>query len=289
MYKKNSSVRTIAFGSAGAFFGNLSLFIKYLFPPVLLQILATIFLGIGMFFLFMHIGGVDSGTVVTPFVSAVIAVAGIIILINALWSLLIKMGGLILISKQIIENEPLKEAEYYTNAFKNREGYIMYLLITGFIFPLILIALAFIFCMFTRVSFRFSGIPLPENSDFIIALTIVLCGIFIIFSPFLIITMQSFALNPRLTPWEAIVKGMRLSGGKYFQSLGLLILYTIITGIITTLMSIFGKMASAATGISDNIVSLTVQLLSQFLLPYWALCFTWWYLRMEKEDRMYGR
>jgi len=281
MYKKSSSVGTIAFVSLKAFFENLPMFFKYLLPPILLQILAALILGVGMFFAMLQFGkniGIFSFGVI-------LAVFGIIILVQALWNFLIRMGGLILISKKIIENEPLRETKYYTEAFKNREGYILYLLITGCIFPLILLAIAFVLSAYTGFADLFTGSFIPKTGSLMFAILVMFLLVFLAASPFLVVTFQSFALNPRLTPLESIVKGMKLSGLKYFQSLVLIVLYTVITTIMTGLLGVFGKMVSVATGFSEDIINLIVQLLSQFLLPYTIICFTWWYLRLEKESR----
>lgn len=205
-----------------------------------------------------------------------VEIIGIVILCKAIWDLLIRMGGVVLISKQIIENEPLCEAKYYIETFKNRTGYVKYLLIAGFLIPLLPIALIFYGCFQAGIT-----------GDKTLMLAPMLTGLMIllIMCPFLILTFQSFVLNPKLTPFEAIVKGMKLSGGKYLQSWGIMILHGIVMFAITGLFMIFAKMVSIGTGIEFNTIKLIVQLLIQFLQGYSLLCFTWWYLRLEKETR----
>ncbi len=274
MYKKSASVATIAAKSLVIYFEKLPMFLKYLAAPVLLQILGGVILGIGMFMVATKaIGGGGAGAMM---IGVLVLIAGIAVLVNAIWKYLIKMGGLILISKQIIENEPLKDTKYYTKAFESRSGYITYLLIAGFLIPLIPISLAFI-------GGFYAGYVGDNN---LLALSIFLSIAFlVILCPFLIVTMQSFALSPNLTPWEAIVKGMKLSGGKYLQSWGLLILYSIIVTIISLLIAVFAMMVSTGAGLPKVTTDIISYIFSQFFIPYWAICFTWWYLRIEKEER----
>ncbi len=282
MYKKSSSILTIAFRSFTGFFENFSVFFKYILPPVLLQILASVILGIGIFIIGMQAvsGGIGAGTVF----GGLFAVVGTVLLCKAIWSLLIRMGGLVLISKQIVENEPLRELKYYTETFKNRRGYVMYLLITGFLIPLIPFVFTFpkIMNIITAISSGAGyGTQLLYDIGFV---SLILTGFFAILGPFLIVTLQSFVLNPKLTPWESIVKGMRLSGSKYLQSWGLMLIYGVIMLVISLLLGIFAKIISIGTGISYDTVKIAAQLISQFLQGYTILCFTWWYLRLEKED-----
>ncbi len=268
MYKKSASVGSIAFKSLGIYFEKLPLFLKYLVVPVLLQILGGVVIGLGMFFIAK-----------ADYVPAIIlTAAGIIILCNAIWKYLIKMGGLILISRQIVENEPLREIEYYTKTFENRGGYVLFLLITGLLIPLIPLSILII----GGVQSFISG-----DKSLLIKSVILFTGILALMAPYLIVTMQSFALNPNLSPWESIVKAIKLSGKNYFTSWGVIILYTVISAVVMLLVAIFAKMICVGAGLPKNVDSIIANICSQFFIPYWALCFTWWYLRMEKDYRTY--
>lgn len=275
MYKKSSSIWTIVFKSLVGFFENLPIFFKCFLPPILWQILACVFIGIGVVIVAAQALGAKGG-IGALLAGVLVEIIGIVILCKAIWDLLIRMGGVVLISKQIIENEPLCEAKYYIETFKNRTGYVKYLLIAGFLIPLLPIALIFYGCFQAGIT-----------GDKTLMLAPMLTGLMIllIMCPFLILTFQSFVLNPKLTPFEAIVKGMKLSGGKYLQSWGIMILHGIVMFAITGLFMIFAKMVSIGTGIEFNTIKLIVQLLIQFLQGYSLLCFTWWYLRLEKETR----
>lgn len=270
MYKKSSSIGTIVVKSLGIYFEKLPMFLKYLAIPVLLQILGAVIIGAGMFFI---AGG--------NYIPAVIIItAGIVLLCNAIWKYLIKMGGLILISNHIIENEPLRELDYYTKTFENRGGYVAYLLISGFLIPLIPVCIG-------ATGAAYAG-AMGDKSLLVLSMLIAI-GILVVMCPFLLVTMQSFALSPNLTPWESIVKGMKLSGKNYLPSWGILILYTIAAIIIMGLIAIFAKMVCVGAGLPKGSADIITQIFSQFFIPYWALCFTWWYLRIEKENRTYGR
>ncbi len=270
MHKKSSSIGTIVVKSLGIYFERLPMFLKYLAIPVLLQILGAVVIALGMFFIAQ-----------TNYIPAVVIItAGIVILCNAIWKYLIKMGGLILISRQIIENEPLRELNYYTRAFENRGGYVTYLLISGFLIPLIPVCIG-------AIGAAYAG-AVGDKSLLVLSLLAAI-GVLVIMCPFLLITMHSFVLNPNLGPWDSIVKGMKLSGGNYLSSWGILILYTIISIVIMGLIAIFAKMVRVGAGLPKGMDDIITQIFSQFFLPYWALCFTWWYLRLEKENRTYGR
>ncbi len=80
-------------------------------------------------------------------------ILGLILFCHSFWQYALISGGLILISKQIVENEPLKEFKYYTEIFKKGQKTILFFfLISAIIIPILFIVL--IIALFTALGFK---------------------------------------------------------------------------------------------------------------------------------------
>ncbi len=288
MYKKSTSVFKIVAKSFSTYLKNIQEFLKYILYPIFGQ-----FAGVFVCFLPFFMTGGNQSNINIPLV-LLCMIAGLIIFCHAFWKYLLVSGGLVLISRQIVENEPVQEFSRYTEIFSKRsKDYIKYL------FIMILISLLFVAAavvwMFAMIAkyYNVQSIDMTSLAGQLLfqALPLVL-AIFLI-SSVLFVCLESFALNPNATPFGGILKGIKLSVRNFFPNLGLMLILILIsvvfsefTGLILK-NAVFNEALYAKYGAFSDMVSLlevTAQgCIVSILVPFITLCRTWWYLRMDKE------
>ena len=314
MYKKSTSILSIVAKSFTIFLEKLPAFIGYIAYPVLVQ-----FAGIMVCFAPFLISP-NPKNVSIPLVFMCL-IAGIALFCHAFWRFLLISGGLVLISRQIVENEPLREFSYYTEVFKKRSReYIIFILLASFLIPLLLGALSGFFFLIFMAAFKNVnfGIALPPEvvsqisqiliykglnidvATFVNTIILTVLGltfaflIFILISSILSVASETFVLNQNLTPAKSIIKCAKLSFKNYFPNLGLLALVAIIGFVYGNILDliilnpIFNPSLYIKYAAYKNII-ITLKGSAAFtfgsiLMPFGALCRTWWYLRMEKEN-----
>ena len=283
MYKKSASNLTIIYKSLSTFFYKLPQFLMYILYPVFGQLIG-IYLAFAPFLM--------ASSPESVYLPAVLITAplGIGIFCHSFWRFLIVSGGLVLISKQIIENETVREFKYYTEVFQKRASdYIAYLLILCFIWIIIgitITGIAFVYTIANNLST--SGLTIP--------IAFVTIAFLILMPLFSTIPIQSFVLSPNLTPFESIVKSIKLTARNYFSAFGFWILIVVITGLYGVLIDYFLKTliftqtfymqynhTEAYKAMATLLNACASGALANILLPFITLCFTWWYLRVEKS------
>lgn len=280
MYKKSASIFTIVFKSFSTFVYKLPQFLRYTFYPVFGQLL-------GLWIVFSPFLMASSPeNVHLPMVAAMLPV-GLIIFCHSFWKFLIISGGLVLISKQIIENETLREFKYYTEIFKKRsKDYIIYLLLVCLIILLIVLAVMLAAAFYAVAN----NVSVPGLTVPVIGATVVCALVLPLFTT---VTLQAFVLNQSITPFQSILKGMTLTLRCYFQSLALWALILVVLTLWGLMIDYFVKtfvftqaLVEQYAGISKVITLLymyTSITFTNLLLPFTTLVLTWWYLRIEKE------
>ncbi len=285
MYKKSSSVFTIVSKSFTEYLFRLPQYLKYILYPLFGQLI-----GITVCFLPFLISGQN----VNLGMAFICLILGLILFCHSFWQYALISGGLILISKQIVENEPLKEFKYYTEIFKKRtKDYIVFLLISAIIIPILFIVL--IIALFTALGlspqmFVSGDFASPSNIQAIALIGLITFAFALLFT----VTLQSFVLSPNLTPTESILKAIKLALKNYFPNLGIVILLSIIVQIWSF---ITGQLSNALIFTQDfymNHMSVMQMInlikgyfsatMGGLLLPFSMLCLTWWYLRMDKKE-----
>lgn len=285
MYKKSSSVFTIVSKSFTEYLFRLPQYLKYILYPLFGQLI-----GITVCFLPFLISGQN----VNLGMAFICLILGLILFCHSFWQYALISGGLILISKQIVENEPLKEFKYYTEIFKKRtKDYIVFLLISAIIIPILFIVL--IIALFTALGlspqmFASGDFASPSNIQAIALIGLITFAFALLFT----VTLQSFVLSPNLTPTESILKAIKLALKNYFPNLGIVILLSIIVQIWSF---ITGQLSNALIFTQDfymnhmsamQMINLIKGYFSAtmggLLLPFSMLCLTWWYLRMDKKE-----
>ncbi len=285
MYKKSSSVFTIVSKSFTEYLFRLPQYLKYILYPLFGQLI-----GITVCFLPFLISGQN----VNLGMAFICLILGLILFCHSFWQYALISGGLILISKQIVENEPLKEFKYYTEIFKKRtKDYIVFLLISAIIIPILFIVL--IIALFTALGlspqmFTSGDFASPSNIQAIALIGLITFAFALLFT----VTLQSFVLSPNLTPTESILKAIKLALKNYFPNLGIVILLSIIVQIWSF---ITGQLSNALIFTQDfymnhmsamQMINLIKGYFSAtmggLLLPFSMLCLTWWYLRMDKKE-----
>lgn len=285
MYKKSSSVFTIVSKSFTEYLFRLPQYLKYILYPLFGQLI-----GITVCFLPFLISGQN----VNLGMAFICLILGLILFCHSFWQYALISGGLILISKQIVENEPLKEFKYYTEIFKKRtKDYIVFLLISAIIIPILFIVL--IIALFTALGlspqmFVSGDFASPSNIQAIALIGLITFAFALLFT----VTLQSFVLSPNLTPTESILKAIKLALKNYFPNLGIVILLSIIVQIWSF---ITGQLSNALIFTQDfymnhmsamQMINLIKGYFSAtmggLLLPFSMLCLTWWYLRMDKKE-----
>ena len=222
MYKKSSSVFTIVSKSFTEYLFRLPQYLKYILYPLFGQLI-----GITVCFLPFLISGQN----VNLGMAFICLILGLILFCHSFWQYALISGGLILISKQIVENEPLKEFKYYTEIFKKRtKDYIVFLLISAIIIPILFIVL--IIALFTALGlspqmFASGDFASPSSIQAIALIGLITFAFALLFT----VTLQSFVLSPNLTPTESILKAIKLALKNYFPNLGIVILLSIIVQI----------------------------------------------------------
>ena len=285
MYKKSSSVFTIVSKSFTEYLFRLPQYLKYILYPLFGQLI-----GITVCFLPFLISGQN----VNLGMAFICLILGLILFCHSFWQYALISGGLILISKQIDENEPLKEFKYYTEIFKKRtKDYIVFLLISAIIIPILFIVL--IIALFTALGlspqmFASGDFASPSSIQAIALIGLITFAFALLFT----VTLQSFVLSPNLTPTESILKAIKLALKNYFPNLGIVILLSIIVQIWSF---ITGQLSNALIFTQDfymnhmsamQMINLIKGYFSAtmggLLLPFSMLCLTWWYLRMDKKE-----
>lgn len=285
MYKKSSSVFTIVSKSFTEYLFRLPQYLKYILYPLFGQLI-----GITVCFLPFLISGQN----VNLGMAFICLILGLILFCHSFWQYALISGGLILISKQIVENEPLKEFKYYTEIFKKRtKDYIVFLLISAIIIPILFIVL--IIALFAALGlspqmFASGDFASPSNIQAIALIGLITFAFALLFT----VTLQSFVLSPNLTPTESILKAIKLALKNYFPNLGIVILLSIIVQIWSF---ITGQLSNALIFTQDfymnhmsamQMINLIKGYFSAtmggLLLPFSMLCLTWWYLRMDKKE-----
>lgn len=289
MYKKSISILSIIANSLGIFFEKFPSFLKYMAYPLFGQLAGVIV----CFVPFLTSKTPENINIPLVFICMI---AGLVLFCHAFWRYLLISGGLVLVSRQIVENEPLQEFDYYTKVFEKRsKEYITYLLI------MLLISLLFVV---PTVAWAFIIFVKYYNAGAIDATTLIgqfavqaLIFGFVIFlvGSVLSIAFETFVLNPNLEPPKGILKAIKLSGRNYFPNLGLLILLVLIGAIWSEVFGlVLNKVVFNETFYVGhpkeyaNMLSLiqgtTQGCIAGMLLPFMTLCRTWWYLRMEQKD-----
>lgn len=285
MYKKSSSVFTIVSKSFTEYLFRLPQYLKYILYPLFGQLI-----GITVCFLPFLISGQN----VNLGMAFICLILGLILFCHSFWQYALISGGLILISKQIVENEPLKEFKYYTEISKKRtKDYIVFLLISAIIIPILFIVL--IIALFTALGlspqmFASGDFASPSSIQAIALIGLITFAFALLFT----VTLQSFVLSPNLTPTESILKAIKLALKNYFPNLGIVILLSIIVQIWSF---ITGQLSNALIFTQDfymnhmsamQMINLIKGYFSAtmggLLLPFSMLCLTWWYLRMDKKE-----
>ncbi len=288
MYKKSTSVFKIVGKSFSTYLKNIQEFLKYILYPVFGQLA-----GIFVCFLPFFMTGGNQSSINIPLVF-VCMIAGLIIFCHAFWKYLIISGGLVLISRQIVENEPLQEFSRYTEIFSKRsKDYIKYL------FIMILVSLLFVAAgvvwMFLMIAkyYNVQSIDMSVLASQLTLQVIPLALVLFLISSLLFVTLESFVLNPNSTPFQGILKAIKLSARNFFPNLGLMFMLLLIgivfsefTGLILK-NALFNEALYAKYGSYSDMVGLleamTQSCIVSILLPFITLCRTWWYLRMDKE------
>lgn len=285
MYKKSASIFTIVFKSFKTFFDRLPQFLWFLGYPIFGQL-------IGVLLIFAPFWMASSPESVYLPMLALTLPLGLGIFCHSFWRYLLASASLVLISKQIVENGPVKDFKYYLDGFKKRSGeYIAFLLVTGFVIPLLLMLLIFIISA-ALVALGYLPVSISMQKVNLIVLSIGgLVGLIVLI--FYSVPLQSFVLNPNLTPTESVLKGAKLTLRNYFPNLGLIILINIVTLTFGLLVSFivsnliftgaFYEEHSAFRPIMKMLDLMTNYSICSVLLPFSTIAFTWWYLRMEKE------
>lgn len=280
MYKKSASVFKIVFKSFSTFIYKLPQFLKYIAYPVFGQLL-------GLWIVFSpFLMASNPKNVYLPMV-VVALIAGLIIFCHSFWKFLLVSGGLVLISKQIVENEPLKEFRYYTEIFQKRtKDYIIYLLLLCLITLAIVAGVLFVAAVYAIAN----NVSVPGLTVPIAGCTVLLILIMPLFST---ITLQTFVLNQNLTPYQSIVKAAGLTLRYYFQSWGVLVLIYSINILWSLMIDYFVKtfvftqaVYEQHADISNMVEFLQAYTAGTFVslfAPFVTLALTWWYLRIAKE------
>jgi len=287
MYKKSSSVFKIIGKSFSTFLNKFQEFLKYILYPVLGQ-LAGVFVCFLPFFLAQTPDRIN-----IPLVF-ICMIAGLVLFCHAFWKYLLISGGLVLISRQIIENEQLQEFNYYTKLFEKRtKEYISYLLIM-IVISLLFVAAAvvWVFAMIAKY-YTTSSINMSLLVSQLALQALIFGLVVFLVASVLFVTLEAFVLNPNLTPFQGILKGIKLSFRNYFPNLGLMLLLALIsvlwsefTGLILQNTVFNDALYTKYSAYADmlNVLQATLQAcIVNILLPFTAMCRTWWYLRMEKE------
>lgn len=285
MYKKSSSVFTIVSKSFTEYLYKLPQFLKYILYPLFGQLI-----GITVCFLPFLISGQN----VNLGMAFICLILGLILFCHSFWQYALISGGLILISKQIVENEPLKEFKYYTEIFKKRtKDYIVFLLISAIIIPILFIVL--IIALFTALGlspqmFASGDFASPSSIQAIALIGLITFAFALLFT----VTLQSFVLSPNLTPTESILKAIKLALKNYFPNLGIVILLSIIVQIWSFITSQLSNALIFTQDFYMNHMSAMQMInlikgyfsatMGGLLLPFSMLCLTWWYLRMDKKE-----
>ncbi len=285
MYKKSSSVFTIVSKSFTEYLFRLPQYLKYILYPLFGQLI-----GITVCFLLFLISGQN----VNLGMAFICLILGLILFCHSFWQYALISGGLILISKQIVENEPLKEFKYYTEIFKKRtKDYIVFLLISAIIIPILFIAL--IIALFAALGlspqmFVSGDFASPSSIQAIALIGLITFAFALLFT----VTLQSFVLSPNLTPTESILKAIKLALKNYFPNLGIVILLSIIVQIWSFITSQLSNALIFTQDFYMNHMSAMQMInlikgyfsatMGGLLLPFSMLCLTWWYLRMDKKE-----
>ncbi len=285
MYKKSSSVFTIVSKSFTEYLFRLPQYLKYILYPLFGQLI-----GITVCFLPFLISGQN----VNLGMAFICLILGLILFCHSFWQYALISGGLILISKQIVENEPLKEFKYYTEIFKKRtKDYIVFLLISAIIIPILFIAL--IIALFAALGlspqmFVSGDFASPSSIQAIALIGLITFAFALLFT----VTLQSFVLSPNLTPTESILKAIKLALKNYFPNLGIVILLSIIVQIWSFITSQLSNALIFTQDFYMNHMSAMQMInlikgyfsatMGGLLLPFSMLCLTWWYLRMDKKE-----
>lgn len=285
MYKKSSSVFTIVSKSFTEYLFRLPQYLKYILYPLFGQLI-----GITVCFLPFLISGQN----VNLGMAFICLILGLILFCHSFWQYALISGGLILISKQIVENEPLKEFKYYTEIFKKRtKDYIVFLLISAIIIPILFIVL--IIALFTALGlspqmFASGDFASPSSIQAIALIGLITFAFALLFT----VTLQSFVLSPNLTPTESILKAIKLALKNYFPNLGIVILLSIIVQIWSFITSQLSNALIFTQDFYMNHMSAMQMInlikgyfsatMGGLLLPFSMLCLTWWYLRMDKKE-----
>ena len=290
MHKKCASILTIVFESFSTFFMKIPQFLLFMFYPLLGQL-------IGIFLCFFPKKKKKNPQNINIALLLVCMVAGLIIFCHAFWRFLLIQGALVLISKQIVENEPLKEFKYYSEGFKRRSrDYIAYLLlmfVVSFILSALLLASIFVFAGGSMANILQN--PHAMAASLILPLTTGAI-VMIVLTPLFTITLQTFVLNPQLSPFNSIIKAFGLSIKNYFPLWGLIILIGVVSLVWGQIVASFSKtfiftetlMNSYEPGSGKEMMLLldfwTSFIAANVLLPFTTMCYTWYYLRVEKEQ-----
>lgn len=291
MLKKSSSVFSIVYKSFAAYFYRLSQFLKYMLYPAFGWVLGIIIIFLP-FLIAKTQEEVNLGFVLVGLIF------GLIIFCHSFWKYLLVSGALVIISKKIIENEETKEFSYYTEGFAKRsKDYIKYLLAMIFIPFLFVLLYSIAMVLIVVLSALLAsglGVTLQKETVQMIIRILSFGGVFLMV-PLFIVTLQSFVLNPNLTIFQSIKKGMGLAFKGFFSSWGLIILISIIGVLWGQLIaylltsSVFSEVSNIPNEITtDFAIKFFIYLCTCFgfgvlLLPFSTLCYTWWYLRLEKE------
>ncbi len=290
MHKKCAANFTIVFESFSTFFIKIPQFLLYLFYPLIGQLL-----GIFLCFLPVFIAG-NPQNINIPLLF-ICMIIGLIMFCHAFWQFLLVQGALVLISKQIVENESLREFKYYTEGFKRRSSdYIAYLML------MLLISLAISILIVSSIFFLGSANmgnilhnPVSMASAIIVPISIGAL-IMLILAPLFTITLQSFVLSPHLSPLKSILKAFGLSIKHYFPLWGLIILVGIVGLVWGQIIASFSKafiftdvlVNNFETGSGKEMIQLLEFWVSfvagNILLPFSTMCYTWYYLKVEKEE-----
>jgi len=297
MYKKSASVSEISSKSFSIFISRFQEFFKLLLYPVLGQFA-------GIFLCFLPIS-VSSGNAPNIFLLIIFLIAGLTLFCHAFWKYLLAMGAMVLAADKIVENEPVREFNYYMKAFDERSReYVEYLLIMCLISIVPVAAFAILIAQYAGSN------PFPDISavadpvvfyQYILSFIssksfLITFGAMLILAPlFSTLCLPSFVLNKRLTAFQAIKKAVKLSFINYFSNYGLLILAGFIffvTALILELVFSAIQVVVANVSILKAVASILSYMLQSVLIAYWIIATTWWYLRLEKEESakaVYGK
>lgn len=296
-YEINSSVFNIILKSLKITWDNFGKLFKLLLYPVFGQ-----FLGIIICFVPLIIGKIANLTFAPLLLVTLFGLAvGLTIFCHAFWKYLLCQGAIIQMSKKILNGSGCGSLENELESFSRRSNdYIKYLLIMCLVGILAAVpaGIAAFAAMnlaggkeaITNIVYAISRNSIPDTQIIIPAITgllifvLVLGLIGILFA----VSLQTFVLNPMLSPTETIKKSIALVKNNYFKTIGATIGAMIFMALVGILLEgcLGFVLIAAPAEVSKFVTELVSNLFASFFTtPFYLIFLTWWYLKISPVEK----